>query len=79
MATRDDLMTWVHESLRQRGGSGTVVEVAKDIWQAHEMDLRQSGDLFYTWQYDMRWAATKLRQTGRLAEAEGRKGLWRLR
>ncbi len=72
-------MTWVHESLRQRGGSGTVVEVAKDIWQAHEMDLRQSGDLFYTWQYDMRWAATKLRQTGRLAEAEGRKGLWRLR
>ncbi|SDW39046.1 hypothetical protein SAMN05444006_10397 [Allgaiera indica] len=25
-----------------------------------------SGDLFYTWQYDMRWAAQNLRGAGKL-------------
>lgn len=59
-------MQWVLEALTERGGSGSVVQVSKIVWRRHELDLRNSGDLFYTWQYDIRWAAQKLRDTGRL-------------
>lgn len=68
MATRDDLMTWVVEALAELGGSGTQIDVAKVVWRRHEPDLRASGDLFYTWQYDIRWAATKLRKQGRMRD-----------
>ena len=66
MPTRDDLMAWVLEALRANGGKATVIEVAKQIWNRHEDELRDAGDLFYTWQYDIRWAATKLRHRGQL-------------
>jgi hypothetical protein len=77
MATKYDLQPWVEEALIALGGSGTVVEVAKEIWARHEPDLRSSGDLFYTWQYDMRWAAQVLRDTGRARLGRGRRG-WEL-
>ena len=80
MAMRSDLVDWIEAALRDNGGEATIVEVAKAIWSSHEDELRDSGDLFYTWQYDMRWAALKLRKAGRLAEAaDGRRGLWALR
>jgi len=56
-----------------------VVDVAREIWQRHEADLRLSGDLFYTWQYDIRWAAQVLRNEGVLVKKEGkRSGTWDL-
>ncbi len=62
------------------GGKGRVLEVCKFIWRKHENDLRASGDLFYTWQYDVRWAAQKLRDTGKLIPLSGdRSGVWELR
>ena len=64
MADRSDLDTWVREALKQSGGRGSIVDVAKFIWQTYESQLRDSGDLFYTWQYDMRWAANRLRRKG---------------
>lgn len=50
------------------------------VWRRHELDLRNSGSLFYTWQYDIRWAAQKLRDTGRLKPiAQRRPGVpWEL-
>lgn len=79
MATKYDLQEWVEEALRSLGGSGTVVDVAQAIWDRHEADLRNSGDLFYTWQYDMRWAAQALRDTGRARPASAtRRGRWEL-
>jgi hypothetical protein len=66
MATKQDLMPWVIEALEELRGKGTVVQVCKVVWRRHELDLRNSGDLFYTWQYDIRWAAQKLRDGGRL-------------
>ena len=79
MATKYDLQQWVEDALRSLGGSGTVVEVAREIWSEHEEELRESGDLFYTWQYDMRWAAQALRDTGRAkAAASTRRGKWEL-
>jgi hypothetical protein len=79
MATRDTLKTWVVEALRARGGASNVVGVAKHIWDHHERELRESGELFYTWQYDMRWAAKKLRDEGRMRSVESSRTLsWEL-
>ena len=64
MATRDDLKVWVQQAVRANGGQAPVVQVARWIWTNHEAELKKSGDLFYTWQYDMRWAADKLRKAG---------------
>jgi hypothetical protein len=79
MATKTDLEGWVVDSLRRLGGSASLVEVCRDVWQTHEADLRMSGDLFYTWQYDIRWAAQKLRDTGVLKpDEEAPRGTWQL-
>lgn len=80
MYTRTILMDWLVEALRSRGGEAHLVQIAKSIWEKHEADLRASGDLFYTWQYDLRWAALKLRKKGVLRPVDAkRKGLWGLR
>lgn len=80
MTTRDVLQDWVTEALKKIGGAGTIVQVAKHIWNNHSAELKKSGDLFYTWQYDMRWAATKLRNKNIILPAEtSAKGVWRLK
>ncbi len=79
MAKRADLQDWVLEALKAQGGSADVVAVCRYIWERHESELRASGDLFFTWQYDVRWAATKLRKAGKLADADAApRGVWRL-
>lgn len=78
MADKKDLQVWIVEALRASGGAASVLEVSKHVWRSHESELRASGDLFYTWQYDLRWAAQKLRDAGALATADGKKGPWRL-
>jgi hypothetical protein len=76
-ATKSDLQAWVVEALASLGGSATVVPVCREIWLRHELDLRASGDLFFTWQYDVRWAAQKLRDAGILEPVHGdRRGNW---
>lgn len=79
MSSKSDLMGWVLEALEARGGNGTVVDVSREIWQRHEADLRASGDLFFTWQYDVRWAAQKLRDAGVLKQSSETAGrAWEL-
>ena len=78
MATRTSLQDWVLEALRASGGTGNPLSVAKYIWQHHREELEASGDLFYTWQYDMRWAAQRLRDTGVLAPADNRNVPWQI-
>ncbi|WP_372595493.1 hypothetical protein [Actinotalea sp.] len=79
MATKHDLRDWTIEALKSLGGSGSVVETCRLIWQVHEPDLRASGDLFYTWQYDVRWAAQTLRDEGVLVSAgRERRAPWTL-
>ncbi|RXJ69358.1 hypothetical protein CRV08_04970 [Halarcobacter ebronensis] len=80
MATKNDLQDWVFNALKALDGKGTIVQVAKHIWENHSDDLKSSGDLFYTWQYDIRWAATELRKTNKILPAEkSPKGQWALR
>ena len=77
--TRENLQTWVVEALAGLGGSGSVVDVSRAVWQRHEGDLRTAGDLFFTWQYDLRWAANVLRARGKLRPATvSPRGVWEL-
>jgi len=78
MLTRDSLKGLVLEALKANGGSARVVEVCKYIWGNYEADLRSSGDLFYTWQYDVRWAAQKLRDSGKLRAVKNSRSPWTL-
>ena len=79
MASRITLKSWILEALNDLDGSATIVQVAKHIWSKHEAELRSSGDLFYTWQYDMRWAARDLRVERRLRQnTPGDRGFWLL-
>jgi hypothetical protein len=79
VATRSDLQEWIVEALERLGGEASVVQVCRDVWRWHEDELHDSGDLFFTWQYDIRWAAQKLRDRGvLLADAETPRGVWQL-
>ncbi|KRA87850.1 MULTISPECIES: hypothetical protein [unclassified Nocardioides] len=76
---KQDLADHVIEALKDLGGSATVVDVCREVWSKHEKDLRSSGDLFFTWQYDIRWAAQKLRNDGFLAPtSRGAASRWKL-
>lgn len=77
MATKQDLTGWIVEAISRHGGQATIVEICKDVWEQHENDLRLSGDLFYTWQYDIRWAAQWLRDNEYLMPTEAcERGVW---
>lgn len=69
MATKHDVTDWVVSALQRLDGHGSLIAVAKEIWKRHESELRASGDLFYTWQYDMRWSANALRRKGTMKAA----------
>jgi hypothetical protein len=79
MASREDLTDWVYDAVNANGGKATLIEVAKFIWLNHEVELRNSGDLFFTWQYEMRWAAQRLRDSGKFRKVAGReRGVWEI-
>jgi len=78
-ATRELMEKWVVEALDASGGSASLTAVAQSVWVNHESDLRDLGDAFYTWQYDMRWAADRLRRRGVLKSATlTPRGVWSL-
>ncbi|HEM62469.1 MAG TPA: hypothetical protein ENO24_09275 [Chloroflexi bacterium] len=79
MATRDDLVDWLHDALVASGGRGRIPDLCKVVWDKHARDLEASGELFYTWQYDIRWAAYHLRKAGKLkSHTLSPKGVWEL-
>jgi len=80
MATRNDLQDWVIDAIKAGGGSETLVKVAKHVWNNHEKEIRRSGNMLFTWQYDMRWAATVLRKAKKLKSADvSPRGIWELK
>lgn len=76
---KSDLPELLEATLVELNGSGTILDVCKMFWKEHEEELRSSGDLFYTWQYDIRWAATTLRKEGVMKDASlSKTGVWEL-
>lgn len=79
MANKESLQVWIIEALKANNGRAILLDICKFVWLYHEEDLRKSGDLFYTWQYDIRWAATNLRESGKLKPAnQSPRGIWEL-
>lgn len=79
MLSRLDLPDVLHAALKSLGGSARIVDVCKYVWDNYESELRNSNKLFYTWQYDIRWAATKLRKNKTMKSAKlSPTGLWEL-
>ena len=78
--TRTDLQDCVVNALKELGGKGSIIEIAKIIDNTHRKELKSSGDLYYTWHYDMRWAATQLRRQNIMKPAvRPYNGIWELR
>lgn len=79
MINREDLCNWLIKALKANNGSASIVEICKYVWENCQNELRSSGDLFFTWQYDIRWAATQLRKKGIIRGANlSPKGIWEL-
>ena len=79
MTFSEKMEHWVLEAVAACGGSAPIVQAAKAIWEAHEGDLKGAGDHFFTWQYEMRWAADRLRKKKKLSlRMEGSRSLWLL-
>lgn len=80
MSAKQHLGEWIVEALQAYGGSGALVDVCKYVWEHHQADLIAAGPLFYTWHYDIRWAATQLRTSGTLRPAaKSPRGVWELK
>lgn len=75
MITRNSIKVWVIEALHHLGGAVWPREVSKYIWEYYEYDLKNAGDLLYTWQYDVRWAAQSLRNERKLKPVNKRRDL----
>jgi len=77
--TRNSIIPWVEEALRALGGRGTPLAVCKKIWEVHQAEIEQSGDLFYRWQFEIHWAANVLRRRGAIRPAnQYPRRLWEL-
>lgn len=78
--TRDIIKNWTEEALKSLGGMSHYKLVAKELWKLYGSRLSEDAR-FYTWQYDMRWAAQELRDEGKLHNshtADIPKGVWML-
>lgn len=67
--TKEMLPDLLYSVIKDMGGRGTIIDICKRFWSEYENELKKSGDMFYTWQYDIKWAATTLRKTGRMKDA----------
>lgn len=76
---REMLLGWVTDALRELGGSASVRDASKAVWNKHSDELGRE-DFFYTWQYDIRWAVQALRRKGVLMTVEeSPRGKWVLK
>lgn len=62
MITKSRVSEIIIECLQNHNGRASILEVSQYIWDNYENELRESGKIFYTWQYEMRWETTKLRK-----------------
>lgn len=71
---------WIYDALRALGGRGDLVQVNKQIWKQHQDEIKKSGDSFYNWQYEVRWAGSELRKEGMLKpeKEQVKRGTWEL-
>lgn len=86
--TRKDLPEILYQILKDLGGRATMMQVFRQFWKRYKAKLNEADDIFYTWNYDIRWAATQLRKENKMKPASTRentlgedispKGIWEL-
>jgi hypothetical protein len=75
MLNREALVPLVTDALQANGGSARIHQVGKYIWDNYRSELERSGDFFYKWQYELRWASDKLAHQGKIRKGPPR-GVW---
>ena len=79
MVSNFNLKNWLIEALNHYGRKASIVQVCKYIWETHSKELEESGDIFYTWQYDVGWTAQQLVNKGKLKKVRIKnKSSWEL-
>jgi hypothetical protein len=73
--TREDLKPIILTALGSAGKKEKIAKIAKFVWDNYETDLKASGDFFYTWQYELRWAGDQLVKEG-LLDKTSHRGMW---
>jgi hypothetical protein len=77
MVDRADLMPWIIDGLKANSGKVHFIEISKHIWKNHQRELEASGNFFYKWQYEMRWAGNKLVNEKKIIKDKSN-GVWEL-
>ena len=67
---RKDLPEILYNLLKELNGKAKMIDIFKLFWTKYEQELKVSGDLFYTWNYDIRWATTQLRKIKKMKQAK---------
>ncbi len=79
MKTRMDLCDWIVDALKDLNGTAQIKKVCDHIWDHHDREIVDSGNLHFTWLEDVYWAATQLRAKGILKKAKATsKNVWSL-
>ena len=76
---RKSMTEWIVEALRELGGSGSVLEICKAVWENHGEEIAHAGDMFYKWQYEIRWAGHSLEKEGSSSHQASPAGKWHLK
>lgn len=86
---RSDLPEMLYCTLKELGGSASMMDVFRKFWYDNKDKLNETDDIFYTWNYDIRWAATQLRKQGKMKLASKQentygkdmspKGVWEIK
>ena len=86
---KKDLPKILYSILTDLGGSANMLTVFKEFYRVYGPQIKEDNPLFYTWNYDIRWAATTLRKQGIMAPAKKNenshgeditaKGIWALK
>ena len=86
---RNDLPDLLYKTIQSLGGKASMMDIFREFWKLYASKLDPAEDMFYTWNYDIRWAATELRKNGRMKPAhskenpeelvdESPKGIWEI-
>lgn len=76
---REIMTEWVAEAIRAHGGSATILDIARHVWDNREADIREVPNLLYEWQYELRWAGNLVRRDGVIRPADtSPRGVWEL-
>ena len=76
--SKDDLPRLLEDVLKEMNGNGYILDISKKFWIKYKDNITPDNNLFYTWQYDIRWAATELRKNNIMVRPDLEKGLWTL-